>query len=533
MPDIDTPRLGLPLIAAAQAQKHVTHNEALLALDAVVQLSCLDRDLAAPPLTPAEGAAFIVAPAPTGPWAGYANQVAVRRDGVWRFTPPSAGFVAYVVDERILCLFDGTGWVELSKAIRSVQNLDRLGIGTLADAVNAFAARLNTALWTARAVGEGGTGDLRLTFNKEAAGKVLSLLFQTGFGARAELGLIGTDDLRVRVSPDGATWIESLRVERATGALFTGAALVATSQAAGGFPVAGALSALEVRCSSAGPNEAAFMAFHRPGRYALYLGMDSDNELKLGGWSHGSTKSALFHAGRTCAPGLDNTYNLGSPSFRFGNVFAASGIVNSSDSGLKARRGPLRADEMRAWGRVRATAFQWDDAIAAKGSDGARFHVGYLAQEVEAAFRAEGLDASRYGLFCSDPLHRKVTRTHRVRRPRMEEVSVSGHVIEMVDGRLVRRATVSLEQRPVTERRPVHSEDGEPIPDLFSDIPVFDDVEEECEDLEETGERRLGLRYDQCAVFENAWLRSRLAELEAEIGALRDRVSWLGAPSST
>ena len=78
-----TPNLLLPYILAAQSQKHVTHNEALRALDNVVQLTVLDRNLAAPPATPAEGNRYIVAPSPTGTWAGHANHIAAFVDGAW------------------------------------------------------------------------------------------------------------------------------------------------------------------------------------------------------------------------------------------------------------------------------------------------------------------------------------------------------------------------------------------------------------------------------------------------------------------
>ena len=61
---------GLPYLAAAQAQKHVTHNEALRRLDAVVQLAVLDATLAAPPASPDEGDRYIVAASATGAWAG-------------------------------------------------------------------------------------------------------------------------------------------------------------------------------------------------------------------------------------------------------------------------------------------------------------------------------------------------------------------------------------------------------------------------------------------------------------------------------
>ena len=53
--------------------------------------------------------------------------------------------------------------------------------------------------------------------NKQAAGNTLSLLMQTGFSARAEIGLTGDDDLRVKVSPNGGDWFEALRIARETG----------------------------------------------------------------------------------------------------------------------------------------------------------------------------------------------------------------------------------------------------------------------------------------------------------------------------
>ena len=80
-----TPNLGLPQLAEDQAQKHVTVNEALLDLDALVQLSVLDRSLAAPPGSPAQGARYLVAAGPTGAWANNAGHLAAYLDGAWRF----------------------------------------------------------------------------------------------------------------------------------------------------------------------------------------------------------------------------------------------------------------------------------------------------------------------------------------------------------------------------------------------------------------------------------------------------------------
>jgi hypothetical protein len=86
-----TTNLALPLIAAAQAQKHVTHNEALLAIDALLGCAVKDKDLTAPPSAPAEGDRYIVAAAPTGAWAGKATNIAAWQDGIWRFYAPRAG----------------------------------------------------------------------------------------------------------------------------------------------------------------------------------------------------------------------------------------------------------------------------------------------------------------------------------------------------------------------------------------------------------------------------------------------------------
>lgn len=77
-----TVHLALPFIMAAQAQKHVTHNEALRVLDGVVQLSVKDRDLTAPPPSPADGDRYIVASGATGAWAGWDLNVAFWADGV-------------------------------------------------------------------------------------------------------------------------------------------------------------------------------------------------------------------------------------------------------------------------------------------------------------------------------------------------------------------------------------------------------------------------------------------------------------------
>ena len=105
----ETARLGLPLVQAAQAQKHVTVNEGLGRLDALVQLVLTAVDVTVPP-EPASGIHAIPEGA-TGDWAGRAGQVAFASAGGWDYVTPARGWRAEVAD-RGPAVFDGAGWIE-------------------------------------------------------------------------------------------------------------------------------------------------------------------------------------------------------------------------------------------------------------------------------------------------------------------------------------------------------------------------------------------------------------------------------------
>ena len=105
-----TPRLALPVIEAAQAQKHVTHNEALVLLDALTQLSVESRTLAAPPGSPAEGACYIPGPSATGAWSGWDGQIAVFNGGGWLRIVPLSGLKAWVKAERLTVTYEDGSW---------------------------------------------------------------------------------------------------------------------------------------------------------------------------------------------------------------------------------------------------------------------------------------------------------------------------------------------------------------------------------------------------------------------------------------
>ncbi|SON54893.1 hypothetical protein HDIA_1352 [Hartmannibacter diazotrophicus] len=213
-----TARIGLPLLAAAQAQKHVTHNEALVLIDALMGLSLKDRDLASPPSSPDDGDCYLVAAAATGGWAGKDGMIAYAVDGDWRFAEPATGQVAYVADEGLLAIRRESDWLDLSPDFSALE-VATIGIGTGPDAGNPLSAKLNNILFTALESSSGGDGDLRFKLNKETSSDTVSQLYQVGYSGRAEVGLLGDAAFSVKVSPDGSNWLLALSIDPVDGAM--------------------------------------------------------------------------------------------------------------------------------------------------------------------------------------------------------------------------------------------------------------------------------------------------------------------------
>lgn len=209
-----TPVLGLPYLLPNQAQKHVTVNESLGVIDALLMASVEGIDIDTPPAAPEAGKIWIVGDAPNGVFEGRALALAVWQDGRWVFHTPREGWRVWNKAQAEMIVYEGGAWRSLRA---DVQELSALGIATSPDADTPFAARLNTALWTARENADGGSGDLRVSLNKEAVGSVGSLIFQTGYNGRAELGLVGDDGLSVRMSDDGVVWNDALYFEPVKG----------------------------------------------------------------------------------------------------------------------------------------------------------------------------------------------------------------------------------------------------------------------------------------------------------------------------
>lgn len=121
-----SPDLGIPFISQAQAQPEVTHNEALLLLQAMLN-GIIDRGVNTPAVGPTIGDAYIVGSAPTGTWSGRANCITIWSGTAWDFVPGETsagtpitmgarqeGVRAWVRDENTYYIWNGSAWINFA-----------------------------------------------------------------------------------------------------------------------------------------------------------------------------------------------------------------------------------------------------------------------------------------------------------------------------------------------------------------------------------------------------------------------------------
>src|SRR6188472_674929 len=112
-----TAHLALPLVMPAQAQKHVTVNQALTILDTVTQLRVTDSATMTPPVSVSEGDAFLVPAGAGGEWEVRRGSVAVWNNGGWAYLSPRPGWRAWDEGLSAWQIFDGEAWVANALAV--------------------------------------------------------------------------------------------------------------------------------------------------------------------------------------------------------------------------------------------------------------------------------------------------------------------------------------------------------------------------------------------------------------------------------
>ena len=109
-----TAQLGITELVEGQSQAELSANAAFTLLDAFCQLSVKDRDLTAPPGSPALGDRYLItAVTPTGLWAGQSGKFAVYQNG-WLFVTPKEGMIAWIDDENKMIRYDGSAWINVA-----------------------------------------------------------------------------------------------------------------------------------------------------------------------------------------------------------------------------------------------------------------------------------------------------------------------------------------------------------------------------------------------------------------------------------
>ncbi|KQV83758.1 DUF2793 domain-containing protein [Rhizobium sp. Root1220] len=201
-----TSNLALPYILPSQAQKHVTHNEALQRLDAIVQL-CVDAEATNPPSDPVEGQCYLVADGAGGDWTGKDGLLAFRQDGAWIYLEPRMGWRAFFAQLGQIHVFSGGLWRPVS--LDAEGSVPMIGINASPDNVNRLSIASPASLFNHAGQGH------QIKVNKASASETGSLVFQTEWSGRAEIGLTGNDDFSIKVSSDGSDWQTALAISPA------------------------------------------------------------------------------------------------------------------------------------------------------------------------------------------------------------------------------------------------------------------------------------------------------------------------------
>ena len=218
-PNDQTPLLSLPYIQGAQAQKHVTHNEALEQLDLLVQLVIETQNATTPPTSPLEGQAWIIGTGATGAWVSNTGDIAAWRGGGWLFVTPQTGWRAWDKTAGSVIAFNGTTWGAIGGSggggggTPNLQNLPGVGINATSDTTNRLSVTSPATLLNHQGGGH------QLKINKAGSGDTASLLYQSNWSGRAEMGLAGNDDFSIKVSADGGSFTQALHIDGASGAV--------------------------------------------------------------------------------------------------------------------------------------------------------------------------------------------------------------------------------------------------------------------------------------------------------------------------
>ena len=208
-----TDRLSLPLIQPGQSSKHITHNEAVADIDALLHLYIDAQGVNAPPET---GGVVTVGTEPSGIFEGHAGEIAFSDARGWNFMAPRAGMRAVMAETMSLQVHDGANWQPVSGGDASGStDPETLGINTGADTTNRLSVKSEAILFAADDTSDAPTGDIRITANRDGGSDVAAFLFKTAYAADAEFGMLGNTNFTLKTADDTGVLATRLAVDPA------------------------------------------------------------------------------------------------------------------------------------------------------------------------------------------------------------------------------------------------------------------------------------------------------------------------------
>lgn len=142
----ETIQTHLPLLQAAQAQKHVTVNEALMRIDGMLAGVLVSDTVTLPPVGAVDGLAYAVPPGAVNEWAGQTGKIAIASNGGWVFVPAKFGWSAFVADRGMQAVFDGTTWQAGALSLSASGAGMRVGLTEIDHVISAGATSVTTAV---------------------------------------------------------------------------------------------------------------------------------------------------------------------------------------------------------------------------------------------------------------------------------------------------------------------------------------------------------------------------------------------------
>jgi len=214
----NTNRHQLPYIMAAQAQKHVTHNEALRKLDSLVNISFAEVGLDQPPANAVEGSIYLIGQSPLQEWQNHAGEIACFCDGAWEFHSPFDGLQGFDLGTDQFIIYKAGQWQEIGGGSGE---FDQVSINTQADPNNKLSVKADSVLLSHDDVTPG-SGNSLITVNRATDQDLAHVQYSTDHTVNAETGVAGDKSYRIKLSDDGTNFTTALAIEPVDGKIGIG-----------------------------------------------------------------------------------------------------------------------------------------------------------------------------------------------------------------------------------------------------------------------------------------------------------------------